>query len=102
MEAFVPSTERALEGLSQYLVHHARQLAREIGAQALIVCADTLANDRGLAELPAEADLPVILVARSADAGVRQTASALAWVTVPDVRMTRADQVKAALLVCLG
>ena len=52
--------------------------------------------------LLAEVDFPIILVTRSTEAAVQHAQPSHAWVTIPDVRMTRASQVKAALLVCLA
>jgi hypothetical protein len=91
-----------VESVSRHLVQHARQLARAIGARALVLYADALCGDGELRRLLPELDLPVILVTRSTEAAVQQAQPSPAWVTVPDVRMTRAGQVKAAVLVCLA
>src|SRR5581483_5203474 len=93
---------QALESVSRHLVEHARQLARTISARALVLYADAISGEGDLRRLLAEMDLPVILVTRSTEAAVQHAQSSHAWVTVPDVRMTRAGQVKAALLVCLA
>ena len=93
--------EQAVESVSRHLVQHARQIAQEIGARALILYADALCGDGELSEVLAEIDFPIILVSRSTEVAVEQAQPSRALVRVPDVHMTRAGQVKAALLVCL-
>jgi hypothetical protein len=99
---FRPSKEQAVESISHHLVQHARQLAGAIDARAVVLYADALSGDGELRRLLPEVDFPVILVTRSTEAAVQLARPSHAWVTVPDVRMTRAGQVKAALLVCLA
>jgi hypothetical protein len=92
-----------MESISRHLIHHARQLADAIDARALVLYADVVCEDGELrALLAAEMDLPIILVTRSTQATLQHARPSHAWVTVPDVRMTRASQVKTALLVCLA
>lgn len=91
-----------MEHISRHLVQHARQIARDISARALVLYAEAICGEGELRRLLTEVDLPVILVSRSTDASVHLAQPSHAWVTVPDVRMTRASQVKAALLVCLA
>jgi hypothetical protein len=91
-----------VESVSRHLVQHARQFARAINARALLLYADALVGDGELRGLLAEVDFPLILVTRSSEAAVQHTQASHVWVTVPDVRMTRASQVKAALLVCMA
>jgi hypothetical protein len=91
-----------MESISRHLLQHARQFARDINARALVLYAEAICGDGELRRLLAEIDLPVILVTRSTEAAVHLAQPSHAWVTVPDVRMTRASQVKAAVLVCLA
>jgi hypothetical protein len=91
-----------MESTSRHLVQHARQIAQEIGARALVLYADALCGEGELGGLPADVGFPVILVTRSTEVAVQQAQPSHVWVTVPDIRMTRAGQVKAALLVCLA
>jgi hypothetical protein len=91
-----------VESISHHLVQHARQLARAIDARAIVLYADAVCGDGELRRLLPEVDFPVILVTRSTEAAVQLAQPSHAWVTVPDVRMTRAGQVKAAVLVCLA
>jgi hypothetical protein len=91
-----------VESASRHLVQHARELAGEIGARALVLYANAIFGDGELRGLLAAMDFPVILVTRSTEAAVHHTQPSHTWVTVPDVRMTRAGQVKAAMLVCLA
>ena len=60
-----------MESISCRLVQHARQIAREIGARALVFYADTLPDEGELGGLSAGADLPLILVTRSAEVAVQ-------------------------------
>src|SRR5688572_13509934 len=83
------------------VVRHAYQLAREVDARAVMVYADSMAGDDELRQLVAAADFPTVLVTRSGAAAPPHPGSAT-WVSVPDVRMGRAGQVKTALLVCVA
>jgi DNA integrity scanning protein DisA with diadenylate cyclase activity len=88
--------------VSRNLVQHAQRLARELDARAVVVYADAVRCDHELRQILQAVDFPTILVTRSRDAGVPDGFESHTWVTVPGVRMTRAGQVKAALLVCLA
>jgi DNA integrity scanning protein DisA with diadenylate cyclase activity len=90
-----------METVSRHLVEHAHQLAREIDARAIVLYADAVRQDEGLLQLLGDIEFPVILAARSEEA-VPPALASRPWVRVPGVRLTRAGQVKAALLVCLG
>jgi DNA integrity scanning protein DisA with diadenylate cyclase activity len=92
---------QAVEQVSHHIVRHARELAREVAARAVVVYADALGGDEELRQLVLSVDFPAILVTRSPGTLPADLASQT-WVAVPDVRMTRAGQVKAALLVCLA
>jgi DNA integrity scanning protein DisA with diadenylate cyclase activity len=89
-----------VEPVSRHLVQHARQLAREVQARAVVVYADAVLADDALRQLLLAVDFPAILVTRSRQAP--PGLESLPWVAVPDVRLTRAGQAKAALLVCLA
>jgi hypothetical protein len=91
-----------LESVSCHLVQYARQLARAIDARALLLYADAICGDGELRGLLREVDFPLILVTRSTEVAVQLAQPSHTWVTVPEIRMTRAGQVKAALLVCLA
>ena len=91
-----------MEKVTRHLVRHAQQLAREVDARAVLVYADAIRQDDELRQLLNEVEFPVILVTRSRDAGAPPCPEPHAWVTVPDVPMTRAGQVKAAVLVSLA
>jgi DNA integrity scanning protein DisA with diadenylate cyclase activity len=88
--------------VSRGLVKHAQQLARELDARAVVVYADAVRRDDELRQILHAVDFPTILVTRSRDGGVPAGFESHTWVTVPGVPMTRAGQVKAALLVCLA
>lgn len=91
-----------MEKVSRHLVRHAQQLAREIDARAVLVAADAVRQDDDLRQLLENADLPAILFSRNADTcGIPRFPSHVC-VSVPDVHMTRAGQVKAAVVVCLA
>jgi hypothetical protein len=83
-------------------MQHAQQLAREIAAQAVLVYADALLEDGELRQLLQAMDFPTVFATRSGTPDVSAGSEPPVWVRVPDVAMTRAGQVKAALLVCLA
>jgi hypothetical protein len=88
-----------MQTLSRHIVQHAQQLAREVGARAVLVYADALHED---GEPLPSMGFPTVFVTRSAKASLLTGAPPHVWVRVPDVPMTRAGQIKAALLVCLA
>src|SRR4051794_37431613 len=90
-----------MEPVSRHIVRHAQQLAREVGARAVVVYADAMTGDDELRQLLRAVDFPTILVTHSREEPPPDFASHT-WVSVPDVHMTRVGQVKTALLVCLG
>src|SRR4051794_19843101 len=87
---------------SRYVVRHARLLAREIDARAVVVYADAIRCDDSLRQLLLDEDFPAVLVTRSSESGPPAGFECRPWVGVPDVAMTRGGQVKAAVLVCLA
>jgi DNA integrity scanning protein DisA with diadenylate cyclase activity len=91
-----------METVSREIVRHAQLLAGEVDARAVVLYADAMTGDDELSRIVEAVDFPTILVTRScAEAHTPSFASAV-WVSVPDVQMTRAGQVKTALLVCLS
>jgi hypothetical protein len=90
-----------METISREIIRHAQQLAREVNARAVVVYADAMAGDDELSRLVQAMDFPAILVTRSRAEAPPCLGSAVR-VSVPDVPMTRAGQVKTALLVCLA
>jgi diadenylate cyclase len=91
-----------MEKVSRRLVQHAQQLAREIEARVMLVSAEAIHDDDGLSQLLSEMDFPAILYSRTEEAGDILRIGGQTCITVPDVHMTRAGQVKAAVLVCLA
>lgn len=89
-----------VQGISCTLLQYARQIAREIGARAIVLYVDAV-SEKGDLPFALEVDFPVILVTRSTQVGV-QSAPPRVWVTIPNIRMTRPGQIKAALLTCLA
>ncbi len=87
--------------VSRQIVRHAEQLAREVGARAVVVYAGALAGD-DLRSLLIAVDFPTILVTRSREEPPPTGHASAVWVRVPDVQMSRAGQVKTALLVSLA
>lgn len=86
--------------LTRSLVRHAHAIAREAGARAVLLYADVLEEDGELSALIQDVGFRVILVSRRM--GFRPPEGwddLCAVVTVPDIPMTRAGQVKIATLV---
>src|SRR5262249_1969771 len=92
----------SMERVSREIVRHAQQLAREVGARAIVVYADAMTGDEELNHLVQAMDFPTILVTRSSAEVPLPGFESSVWISVPDVEMTRAGQVKPALLVCLA
>lgn len=86
--------------LTRSLVRHAHAIAREVGARVVLLYADVVEEDQDLAALIQDVDFRVLLVSRRshfrAPAGWDELC---AVVRVPDIPMTRAGQVKVAVLV---
>jgi hypothetical protein len=90
-----------METVTQAIVRHARQLAREVGARAIMVYADALTDAAVLVGLIRAGRIPTVLVTRSCVETPPGFGSAV-WVRVPDVPMTRPGQIRTALLVSLA
>lgn len=91
-----------MEKVSRRLVQHALQLGREIDARAMLVSADAVRQDEELRHLLEQIDFPAILFSRSEQPCGLVRLGPHVCISVPDVHMTRAGQVKAAVLVCLA
>jgi DNA integrity scanning protein DisA with diadenylate cyclase activity len=91
-----------METVSRYMVQHAQQLAHEVSARAVMVYADAIQRDGELRHLLQAIDFPAILVTRSKELHIPPGFESHTWITVPAVPMTRAGQVKTALLVALA
>src|SRR5262245_39005402 len=91
----------SMERDSREIVRHAQHLAREVDARAVVVYADAMTGEE-LSRLVQALDFPSILVTRSREETPPAGYESHVWVRVPDVQMTRAGQVKTALLVCLA
>jgi hypothetical protein len=91
-----------METVSRHILQHAQQLARQVAARAVLVYADALIEDGELRQLLPAMDFSTVFVTRSTEAGLSTASLPHIWVRVPDVPMTRAGQVKTALLVCLA
>jgi hypothetical protein len=91
-----------MKSVSRNIARHAKELAREIDARAVVVYADVVTGDDELGHIILAVDYPTILVTRSRKEAPAPRAGSVVWVNVPDVQMTRAGQVKTALLVCLA
>jgi len=86
--------------LTRSLVRHAHAIAREVGARAVLLYADVVEEDQDIIDLVQDVDFRVILVTRRVD-----FRKPVGWqdlcqvVRVPDLKMTRAGQIKIAVLV---
>jgi diadenylate cyclase len=86
--------------MTRCLVRHAHAIAREIGARAVLLYADVVEDDQDILDLVQDVDFRVILVTRRSNfvkpAGWGDLCEV---VRVPDLKMTRAGQIKIAVLV---
>jgi DNA integrity scanning protein DisA with diadenylate cyclase activity len=81
---------------------YAESLARKVAARAVVLYADAITNDEELREIVRGLDHPTLLVTRASGARELPAHASCAWVTVPDVYLSRGSQLKSALLVCLA
>ncbi|MHC5543612.1 DNA integrity scanning protein DisA nucleotide-binding domain protein, partial [Singulisphaera rosea] len=89
-----------MKTLTRSLVRHAHAIAREVGARVVLLYADVVEDDQNLSDLIQDVDFRVILVSRRATFQAPQGWEDLcAIVRVPDITMTRAGQIKVAMLV---
>ena len=93
-----------MHAVSRTVVQHARVLAREVGAAAILVLADVIDNDDELLDLIQTVDFSVILISRHGQLPAVNSSLTrhVERITVPDVHMTRTGQVKVALLISLA
>ena len=86
--------------LTRSLIRHAHAIAREVGAKAVLLYADVVEEDEEIAALVQDVDFRVILVTRRSDFEIPAGWDELCKIVrVPDLKMTRAGQIKVALLV---
>jgi diadenylate cyclase len=86
--------------LTRSLVRHAHAIAREVGARVVLLYADVVEEDQDLADLIQDVDFRVLLVSRRPSFQAPEGWDELcAVVRVPDIPMTRAGQIKVAMLV---
>ncbi|HEX8199373.1 MAG TPA: diadenylate cyclase [Isosphaeraceae bacterium] len=86
--------------MTRSLVRHAHAIAREVGARVVLLYADVVEEDQDLADLIQDVDFRVLLVSQRPSFQVPEGwADLCAAVRVPDIPMTRAGQVKIAMLV---
>jgi DNA integrity scanning protein DisA with diadenylate cyclase activity len=88
--------------ISKALIKHARELAQDISADALLIYADAAHEIEELRQAIQPLKLRTILLTRDEDFVPSNWNTDLTWVAVPDVHMTRTGQVKLGLLICFA
>lgn len=89
-----------MKPLTRSLVRHAHAIAREVGAKAVLLYADVVEEDQDVVDIVQDVDFRVILVTRRSGFVAPEGWGDLCKVVrVPDLKMTRAGQIKVALLV---
>jgi DNA integrity scanning protein DisA with diadenylate cyclase activity len=88
--------------ISEALIKHARELAQDISADALLIYADAAHESEELRQAIAPLTLRTILLTRDEDFVPSNWNTDLTWITVPNVHMTRTGQVKLGLLICFA
>jgi diadenylate cyclase len=91
-----------METVARQIVRHAQQLAREVGARAVVIYADAMTGDDELSRVVQAIAFPTILVTRSRAEAPSPCSGSPVRVRVPDVQMSRAGQIRTAVLVCLA
>ncbi len=86
--------------LTRSLIRHAHAIAREVGARVILLAADVVEEDTDLSALIEDVDFRVILVSRRNSFRPPEGWGDLcAVVSIPDIPMTRAGQIKIATLI---
>jgi diadenylate cyclase len=80
----------------------AQVLARKVAARAVVLYADAITHDDELRQLVRDLDHRTILVTRTRQGLLPPDSATCTWVSLPDVYLSRATQLKSALLVCLA
>lgn len=89
-----------MKTLTRSMVRHAHAIAREVGARVILLYADVVEADKDLNDLIQDVDFRVILVSRrSGFQAPGGWGDLCTIVRVPDIKMTRAGQIKVATLV---
>src|SRR5262249_49793050 len=91
-----------MHAVSRAVVEYARGLATEVGARAIVICADVLAESQELVQFCESCSFKVILVTRANSQSHLGTPAGCTWVSVPDVQLTRTGQIKVGMLVALA
>src|SRR5271165_6557329 len=86
--------------LTRSMVQHAHAIAREVGARVILLHADVIEEDCDLASLIEDVGFRVVLVSRRANfTAPAEWKEQCTVVRIPDIAMTRAGQIKVAILV---
>ena len=89
-----------MKPMTRSLIRHAHAIAREVGARAVLLNADVVEEDQDIVDLIHDVDFRVILVTRRPAVARPQGWDDLCQlVRIPDLKMTRAGQIKVALLI---
>jgi len=94
--------DREMHPVSHALIRHARRVAEEVGARAVVICADVLAEAQELSQIVEACAFNMILVTRVKLHSDLSGPAVCTWITVPDVHLTRAGQIKVGLMVALA
>ncbi len=91
--------QRRQKNITQTVLQHARQMAAESGAQAIIVCADVFSSPAEIEPYLSTDPAPkTILVARDPHLFREALSDSVEILRVPDVNLTRMGQIKMAIL----
>ena len=91
-----------MKTLSLRLLEHANTLAKEIGAQAVVIYADALEGDNDVREALSTINFPTIMFSRSRESPTPPQANGPTWIRVEGVHTTRTGQARLALLICVA
>ena len=103
-ETLDPDDKITTNGVTRAVMQHARTIARDVGAAAILVLADAIDHDSELRQVIWDTDCRTILISRQhgTSAAGRSLPPRVERIVVPDVHMTRTGQVKVALLISLA
>lgn len=88
--------------VSQTLMQHASSVAEGVGARAIVICADVPGRAHDLARIIEHVEVNVVLVTRFAPSSDQCNSDRCTFITIPKVHMSRAGQIKVAMVVALA
>lgn len=88
-----------MKAITRSLLRHAHAIAREVGARAVLLSADVAEPDQDVVDLLRDVDFRTVMFSRRGFTSPEGWGDLCSTVILPDIPLTRAGQIKAAVLV---